>query len=84
MWTPFAELIHHESVTRGPDVEGANADRLVGEGRYMQQRWGMLLRNDPAYNPNLSLVYEDFSLACPPRAPLLREPTPSPGPSQTT
>lgn len=67
IWTPYAELIHHESVTRGPDTEGANAERLSTEGRYMHQAWGMQLRNDPAYNPNLSLVYEDFSLAFPPR-----------------
>jgi GT2 family glycosyltransferase len=71
VWTPFAELIHHESLTRGPDLEGANADRLSREGRYMQQRWGGLLRNDPAYNPNLSLVYEDYSLSVPPRVTLL-------------
>ncbi len=73
VWTPFAELIHHESTTRGSDELGANADRLAAEGRYMQQRWGMLLRSDPAYNPNLTLVYEDFGLAYPPRAPLLSD-----------
>ena len=67
VWTPFAELTHHESVSRGPDHEGANAVRLSHEGRYMHERWGVLLRNDPAYNPNLSLTREDFSLACPPR-----------------
>jgi GT2 family glycosyltransferase/2-polyprenyl-3-methyl-5-hydroxy-6-metoxy-1,4-benzoquinol methylase len=67
VWTPFAELTHHESVSRGPDVEGANADRLSREGKYMKERWGMLLRSDPAYNPNLTLTYEDFSLAYPPR-----------------
>ena len=33
----------------------------------MQWRWGFVLRNDPAYNPNLTLEREDFSLAWPPR-----------------
>ena len=33
----------------------------------MQWRWGLLLRNDPAYNQNLTLDREDFSLAWPPR-----------------
>jgi hypothetical protein len=33
----------------------------------MKQRWGDLLFNDPAYNPNLSLQVEDFSYAWPPR-----------------
>jgi O-antigen biosynthesis protein len=54
-------------VSRGYDHEGPNAERLSLEGRYMHERWGSLLRNDPAYNPNLSLTREDFSLACPPR-----------------
>jgi glycosyltransferase involved in cell wall biosynthesis len=67
VWTPFAELIHHESISRGPDTEGAAAIRFADETRYMQKRWGALLRNDPAYNPNLSLVSENFSLAWPPR-----------------
>ncbi len=29
----------------------------------MRERWGDLLRRDPAYNPNLSLESEDFSIA---------------------
>ena len=33
----------------------------------MQKRWGNLLRNDPAYSPNLTLNHEDFSYAWPPR-----------------
>jgi hypothetical protein len=33
----------------------------------MQDRWGDALRNDPAYNPNLSLQNNDFQLAFPPR-----------------
>ena len=27
----------------------------------MKKIWGKVLLNDPAYNPNLSLNYEDFS-----------------------
>ena len=33
----------------------------------MKSRWADLLRHDPAYNPNLSAVSEDFSYAWPPR-----------------
>jgi hypothetical protein len=33
----------------------------------MRQRWGEALRQDPFYNPNLTLEHEDFSLAFPPR-----------------
>jgi GT2 family glycosyltransferase len=67
VWTPFAELIHHESISRGPDTEGDRVIRFNNEMEYMKQRWGTLLRNDPAYNPNLTLIAEDLSLAWPPR-----------------
>ena len=41
----------------------------------MEQRWGFdWLRQDPFYNPNLTLDAEDFSLAWPPRVPLERGP----------
>ena len=44
-----------------------NQDRLLKESDYMQQRWGERLIHDPAYNPNLTTQYEDFSIAWPPR-----------------
>ena len=28
----------------------------------MRQTWGPLLDSDPAYNPNLTLIHEDFSI----------------------
>jgi hypothetical protein len=48
---------------------GTNASRLsLLRAQYeLVRRWGEKLQNDPAYNPNLSLEYEDFSLAWPPR-----------------
>lgn len=69
VWTPYAELIHHESVSRGRDESPEKQVRFNGEVDYMIRRWGALLQNDPAYNPNLTLVDEDFSLAWPPRLP---------------
>jgi len=69
IWTPYAELYHHESATRGYEDTPEKQARLAAETRYMQQRWGDLLRNDPAYSPNLTLEHEDFSLAWPPRLP---------------
>ncbi|SCX72740.1 glycosyltransferase family 2 protein [Variovorax sp. EL159] len=68
VWTPYAELFHHESATRPSDLSEAQIERFLGEERYMKNRWGDLLFNDPAYNPNLSLEIEDFSYAWPPRA----------------
>jgi glycosyltransferase involved in cell wall biosynthesis len=71
VWTPYAELFHHESVTRGHDVAPAHRERFERESAYMRERWGALLQNDPAHNPNLANDVEDFSLAWPPRlAPL--------------
>ena len=67
VWTPFAELYHHESATRGVEDTPEKKLRFMNEIRFMQQRWGDLLLNDPAYNPNLTLDFGDFGLAWPPR-----------------
>ncbi len=67
MWTPFAELYHHESATRGQEDTPEKKLRFINEILFMQQRWGDLLLNDPAYNPNLTLDFCDFGLAWPPR-----------------
>lgn len=67
IWTPYAELYHHESASRGFDDTPEKLARSAKEISYMQQRWGDALLNDPAYSPNLSLDAEDFSLAWPPR-----------------
>ena len=71
VWTPYAELYHHESATRGYDDNPQKQPRFAAEITYMQRRWGDLLLRDPAYSPNLTLEYEDFSLAWPPRVGLL-------------
>ncbi|RMG22365.1 MAG: glycosyltransferase [Methanobacteriota archaeon] len=67
IWTPFAELYHHESATRGHEDTPEKIARFSKEVLYMKETWGDVLLNDPAYNPNLTLDYEDFSLAWPPR-----------------
>lgn len=69
VWTPYAELYHHESATRGFDTTPEQLARSARENAYMRQRWGGLLTADPFYNPNLSLDSEDISLAWPPRTP---------------
>jgi GT2 family glycosyltransferase len=53
LFTPLAELYHHESASRGVDRRGAA--RFEAELALMRCRWGELLRRDPFYNPNLSL-----------------------------
>jgi GT2 family glycosyltransferase/glycosyltransferase involved in cell wall biosynthesis len=67
VWTPWAELEHCESATRGADRERRNAARARAEVEYMWRRWGAVLRNDPFYNPNLTLSSENVGLAFPPR-----------------
>lgn len=62
LWTPYAELYHHESISRGADNTPKKRARALKEARYMRKQWGSLLDKDPAYNPNLTLAHEDFSL----------------------
>lgn len=76
-WTPAAVLIHHESRSRGPETDPEKQRRFGVERAYMQWRWGPLLGADPAYNPNLTLNNEDFSLGWPPRAPAPWKPSAS-------
>ena len=67
IWTPFAELYHHESATRGFDDSPSRQARIGREKAYMYERWAAVLDNDPAYNPNLDLEKESYALAFPPR-----------------
>ena len=69
VWTPFAELYHFESVSRGDDLQGANRPRFLAESQAMRDRWQGLLDADPYYNPNLSLTRADLWFAYPPRHP---------------
>lgn len=62
LWTPHAELYHHESISRGADNNSQKRARALGEATYMRSTWGDKLDHDPAYNPNLTLVHEDFTL----------------------
>ena len=67
LWTPFAELYHHESASRGVEDTPEKHERFRGEVETMMQRWAQELKHDPAYNPNLTLELTDFTLAAPPR-----------------
>jgi glycosyltransferase involved in cell wall biosynthesis len=67
VWTPYAEAYHRESATRGYEDTPEKQARLAAEARYMQDRWGSLLFNDPVYSPNLTITREGFSYASPPR-----------------
>jgi glycosyltransferase involved in cell wall biosynthesis len=62
IWTPFAELIHHESASRGYEDNPEKLARFQQEVSFMQDRWGSVLDSDPYYNPNLSMRAGDFTL----------------------
>jgi len=55
IYTPHAELYHHESVTK---TVIANP----GEIGYLRERWGHIIAHDPYYNPNLTRTGEDARL----------------------
>lgn len=48
VWVPEAELYHCEFATRTQVLDPKEVE-------YMQKKWGDILRNDPYYNPNLTL-----------------------------
>jgi len=60
VYTPFAEMVHHESASRGDDLTGARRERFVSEVTFMQERWQDRLLSDPFYSPNLSMWHGDF------------------------
>jgi GT2 family glycosyltransferase len=74
LWTPYAELYHKESATRGSDLTAEKRTRFLSEVAYMRKRWGDKLENDPFFNPNLSLDSDAFLLAALPRTPRPHEP----------
>ncbi|GFH96300.1 chondroitin synthase [Lachnospiraceae bacterium] len=66
VFTPFAELYHYESESRGDDLHGENAARYEQEAVRFRERWKALLeKGDPYYNPNFTLERCDYSLKLP-------------------
>jgi glycosyltransferase involved in cell wall biosynthesis len=61
LWTPYSELYHHESISRGDEDNPEKKARFDAEVDYMEKRWGNNLKQDPFYSLNLTLVKEDFS-----------------------
>src|SRR5271165_7166859 len=54
VWTPFAQLFHLESASRGPDDSPAKRGRFQREWRHLRRVWGSLLESgDPYHNPNV-------------------------------
>jgi GT2 family glycosyltransferase len=58
-----AVLYHYESVSRGVDDTHEKRARFVRELLFLQERWSDFIALDPAYNPNLTLRRENFSIS---------------------
>jgi GT2 family glycosyltransferase len=70
IWTPAAQLYHHESLTFGDHRTSERRGQFSRDLALMRSRWQTLLARDPYYNPNLSLdPAHQFQLAFPPRVP---------------
>lgn len=73
LFTPWVELYHLESASRGSDERPERRLTFQRECEYMRNRWGALLDDDPYYNPNLTLERLDASPAAPRRPYFFRE-----------
>ena len=62
IWTPYVELYHHESISRGPENNPQKVKRFNEEVAYMKTRWLSVLLDDMYYNPNLTNIHENFGL----------------------
>ncbi len=67
LYTPYAELYHYESASRGYEDTPEKMQRFQKEADILRARWMPVLMNDPYYNPNLTLSGDPFTLAWPPR-----------------
>jgi GT2 family glycosyltransferase len=62
LWTPWAELFHYESLSRGKDDTKEKRLRLNKEVAYMKDTWKTTSTVDPYYSRFLTRIREDFSL----------------------
>jgi GT2 family glycosyltransferase len=63
VWTPYAELYHHEGLSRGADNTRNKVQRAHSEFDVMQSRWQLDGMVDSAYHPALTRDQENFTLA---------------------
>lgn len=64
VWTPYAELYHHESKTRGYEDTEEKLQRYYSEYKMFRRKWPeALVTGDEYYNPNLTLDFDDLRLA---------------------
>ena len=63
IWTPYSELYHFESLSRGFEDTPEKQARFQSEINLFVEKWSDVLDSgDPFYSPNLSLEYHDWSI----------------------
>jgi O-antigen biosynthesis protein len=67
VWTPFAELFHLESASRGYNETSDQHRAFAIELGYFCRFWSSLLDTDPFHNPNLVYGWDSTLLSSPPR-----------------
>jgi hypothetical protein len=68
VWTPYAELFHLESASRGLDDDPIKRARCLREREHFCKTWGSLVDSaDPFHNPNLLFAWERFEMPAWPR-----------------
>jgi len=68
LWTPFAELIHHECLSRGPLADPLALDRELSEQMRFWSRHNVFYeKQDPFHNPQIEFRGKTVDFARPPR-----------------
>lgn len=66
VYTPYAELIHYESITRLDSKNREKLEKDTVNAEKLKKKWSQYIfemgGNDPFYNPNLSYTHEDFRI----------------------
>lgn len=66
VWAPLATLLHEGGASQKADIETISPEqkrqRFAKEQQAMYLRWPEVIANDPAYNPNLSLVERSYEI----------------------
>lgn len=61
VWTPYAEMYHHESISRGAEDTPIKMARFKGEIDFMRQHWEQIMLNDPrTLQPKFNCGFRGF------------------------
>ncbi len=67
VWTPFAQLTHYESLSRGSDFDEINFERFKKEHSFILKKWDSIMSKDPFFNHNLATDTRTTQFSFPPK-----------------